>query len=76
MVRGLAEAARALDNDLARTLAIRGGTFLLRELVHEDRAMRVWSAAAGNGRAPGYLDDQAAAHKTLLDAVRLIRSEG
>ena len=26
--------------------------------------------------AAGYLDDQAAAHKTLLDAVRLIRSEG
>ncbi|WP_260327150.1 TetR/AcrR family transcriptional regulator [Streptomyces sp. TLI_185] len=26
--------------------------------------------------AAGYLDDQTAAHKTLLDAVRLIRSEG
>ena len=75
MVRGLAEAARALDNDLARTLAIRGGTFLLRELVHEDRAMRVWSAAAGNGRSPGYLDDQAAAALAALSMYELTFDE-
>ena len=75
MVRGLAEAARALDSDLARTLAIRGGTFLLRELVHEDRAMRVWSASAGNRRAPGYLDDQAAAALAALSMYELTFDE-
>ena len=75
MVRGLAEAARTLDNDLAHTLATRGGTFLLRELVHEDRAVRVWSASAGKRRVPGYLDDQAAAALAALSMYELTFDE-
>lgn len=60
MLRALAEAARTLEHDGARALALRSGTFLLRELVHDGRAIRVWNASPGAPHAPGFLDDQAA----------------
>jgi len=60
MLRALAEAARVLEHDEARALAMRTGTFLLRELVHDGRATRAWSASPGARRVPGFLDDQAA----------------
>ena len=60
MLRALAEAARVLEHDEARALAMRNGSFLLRELVHDGRAARVWNAAGGAPYAPGFLDDQAA----------------
>src|SRR6185437_1696402 len=45
---------------MLRALAMRTGTFLLRELVHDGRATRAWSASPGARRVPGFLDDQAA----------------
>lgn len=60
MLRALAEAARSLEHDEARALAMRTGTFLLRELVHDGRATRVWDGSGGTRYVPGFLDDQAA----------------
>jgi len=71
MVRGLAEAARALDHDLARTLALRAGAFLLDALVHDGRVARVWSASRGPRRAPGFLEDQAALALAALSMYEL-----
>ncbi|HEX6816212.1 MAG TPA: hypothetical protein VF102_11100, partial [Gemmatimonadaceae bacterium] len=60
MLRALAEAARTLEHDDTRALALRAGTFLLRELVHDGRAARVWNGPAGARHVSGFLDDQAA----------------
>ncbi len=60
MVRALAEAARALEHDAARSLALRAGAFVMREMVDDGRVMRVWNPSRDAQRTPGFLDDQAA----------------
>src|SRR5215203_4300615 len=65
MLRGVAEAARALARDDYRTLAIRNGEFLLREMVRGGRIMR--SHTAGVTRIPGFLEDHAAVALGFLD---------
>jgi len=65
MLRGVAEAARAFARDDYRTLAVRNGEFLLREMVRGGRVMR--SHTAGVTRIPGFLEDHAAVALGFLD---------
>jgi uncharacterized protein YyaL (SSP411 family) len=65
MLRALAEAARAFGRDDYRSLAIRNGEFLLREMVRDGRVMR--SHTAGVTRIPGYLEDHAGVALGFLD---------
>ena len=58
MLRGIAIAARALEREDFRTLAIQNGEFLSRELVRDGRVFR--SFASGGARIPGFLEDYAA----------------
>ena len=58
MLRGLAEAARVFGDDELRTLAVRNGEFLFRELVREGRTLR--SYKDGIAKIPGFLEDHAA----------------
>ena len=65
MLRGVAEAARAFGTVELRTLALRNGEFLLRELVREDgRVMR--SHTDGVTKIPGFLEDHAAVALAFL----------
>jgi uncharacterized protein YyaL (SSP411 family) len=65
MLRGVVEAARAFRREDFRTLAVRNGEFLLREMVRDGRVMR--SHMAGVTRIPGYLEDHAAVALAFLD---------
>jgi uncharacterized protein YyaL (SSP411 family) len=58
MLRGVADAARAFDDDRWRALAIRNGEFLFAEMVHDGRVFR--SHKDGRSRIPGFLEDYAA----------------
>ena len=58
MLRGLAEAARALGHAEVRAMAVRSGEFLFRELVRDDRVLR--SYKDGVAKIPGFLEDYAA----------------
>lgn len=58
MLRGVAEAARAFDDDALREIAIRNGEFLFRTLVTDGRVMR--SYKDGAARISGFLEDHAA----------------
>jgi hypothetical protein len=69
MLRGVAECARAFGRADYRTLAIRNGEFLLREMVRDGRVMR--SHTAGVTRIPGYLEDHAAVALGFLDLYAL-----
>jgi uncharacterized protein YyaL (SSP411 family) len=57
-LRGVVEAARALDRDDFRELARRNATFLLEHMLDGGRVMR--SYKNGVARIPGFLEDQAA----------------
>jgi uncharacterized protein len=63
MLRGLAEAARAFGDDEYRTLALRNGEFLFREMVRDGgpgeglRVMR--SYTGGEAKIGGFLEDYA-----------------
>jgi uncharacterized protein len=57
-LRGIVEAARALDSDEFRALATRNADFLLERMVTEGRVWR--SYKNGTARIPGFLEDQAA----------------
>ncbi len=63
MMRAFAEAARALESDRYRQVAVRNAEFLLRELRPEGRLMRTWKD--GRARVPAFLDD----HALLADAL-------
>jgi uncharacterized protein YyaL (SSP411 family) len=65
MLRGVAEAARAFGRDDYRSLALRNGEFLLREMVRDGRVMR--SHKDGVTRIPGFLEDHAAVALAFLD---------
>jgi uncharacterized protein YyaL (SSP411 family) len=57
MVRGIAEAARAFQNDSYRTMAVASATFLFDALCRDGRVYR--SYKNGQARIAGYLDDYA-----------------
>jgi uncharacterized protein len=57
-LRGIVEAARALDRDDFRALAARNAEFLAEHMVIDGRVMR--SYKDGVARIPGFLEDQAA----------------
>ena len=69
MLRAVAECARAFDRTDYRTLAIRNGEFLLREMVKDGRVMR--SHTAGVTRIAGYLEDHAGVALAFLDLYAL-----
>src|SRR5215204_2570949 len=73
MLRGVAEAARAFGRDDYRTLAVRNGEFLLREMVRDGRVMRAHTA--GVTRIPGFLEDHAAVALGFLDLYGLTFDE-
>jgi len=58
MLRGLATAARAFQNDDMTRLAVRNGEFLYREMVNGGRVMRTHTM--GQTRINGFLEDHAA----------------
>ena len=58
MVRGVAEAARAFENDAFAGVAMESGSFLFRALCREGRVFR--SYKDGRARIAGYLEDYAA----------------
>jgi len=58
MLRGLATAARAFENEDFRTLAVRNGEFLHREMIRDGRVMRTHTSGAT--RIHGFLEDYAA----------------
>jgi uncharacterized protein YyaL (SSP411 family) len=58
MVRGIAEAARAFENDAYRDVAIESALFLFRTVCHDGRVLR--SYKDGQARIAGYLEDYAA----------------
>ncbi len=57
MVRALAEAARAFDNDEYRRVAIEAGSFLFEKMVVDGRVLR--SYKDGRARIAAYLEDYA-----------------
>ncbi|HJU66209.1 MAG TPA: thioredoxin domain-containing protein, partial [Gemmatimonadaceae bacterium] len=58
MLRAIAEAARVMERDEYRQLAIANGEFLFREMVHDGRVLR--SHKDGATRINGFLEDYAA----------------
>ncbi|MEO5579530.1 MAG: thioredoxin domain-containing protein, partial [Gemmatimonadaceae bacterium] len=58
MLRGLATAARAFQNEEFTRLAIRNGDFLVREMIRGGRVMR--THRNGQSRIGGFLEDHAA----------------
>ena len=58
MLRAVAECARVFMHDAWRALAIANGEFLFREMVRDDRVMRVHTG--GVTKLNGYLEDHAA----------------
>ena len=58
MLRAVAEAARAFGDEDYRTLAVRNGEFLAREMVRDGRVLRM--PPRGERRSPGFLEDHAA----------------
>ena len=58
MLRGLAVAARAFENEEMRRLALRNAEFLHREMANDGRVMR--SHTGGQTRINGFLEDHAA----------------
>ncbi|HKV51144.1 MAG TPA: hypothetical protein VJO52_08095, partial [Gemmatimonadaceae bacterium] len=74
-IRALAEASRALELDIARSLAVRAATFVVREMVDDGRVMRVWNPSRDDQRTPGFLDDQAAVALAALAMYELTFDE-
>jgi uncharacterized protein YyaL (SSP411 family) len=58
MVRGIAEAARALGRDDYRDAALASGDFLFRAMARDGRVFRSWKN--GTARLAGYLEDYCA----------------
>jgi uncharacterized protein len=71
MLRGLAEAARAFGDDELRTMAVRNGEFLFRELVRADGAHVLRSYKNGEAKIPGFLEDYAAVALGALSLYQL-----
>ena len=73
MLRGVAAAARAFDNEDLRRLALRSAGFLAREMVREGRVMR--SHKDGQTRIQGFLEDHAAVALGFLAVYELTFEE-
>ncbi|MGK2935426.1 MAG: thioredoxin domain-containing protein [Gemmatimonadaceae bacterium] len=58
MLRAVAEAARAFDNERFRAMALKNAELLHREMVHDGRVLR--SRKDGVSRISGFLEDHAA----------------
>ena len=58
MLRGIATAARVLEDEGFRKLAVKNGEFLHREMIHNGRVMRSWTS--GQAKISGFLEDYAA----------------
>ncbi|MGQ0712501.1 MAG: thioredoxin domain-containing protein [Gemmatimonadaceae bacterium] len=58
MLRAIADAARAFARDDWRSIAVRSGEFLTREMIRDGRVLRSWKD--GQGRIHGFLEDHAA----------------
>ena len=56
MVRGIAEAARAFNDDDFAHMATRSGEFLFQSLVRDGRVMRTYKE--GVAKIPGFLHDE------------------
>jgi uncharacterized protein YyaL (SSP411 family) len=69
MVRGIAEAARALGNERFRDVAIESATFLFDHLIHDGRVFR--SYKDGRARIAGYLEDHASLGLAALSIYEL-----
>ncbi|MEO6877069.1 MAG: thioredoxin domain-containing protein, partial [Gemmatimonadaceae bacterium] len=79
MVRGIAEAARAFDNDAYRKVAVESAEFLFTKLQRDGRVLR--SYKNGTARIAGYLEDHAslglasiAVYELTFDATWLARA--
>jgi hypothetical protein len=68
MLRGMAEAARAFDDEALRRLALRNGEFLFRALVRDADSRVLRSYKDGIAKIPGFLEDYAS---VALGAVAL-----
>jgi uncharacterized protein YyaL (SSP411 family) len=64
MLASFAEAARVLEEERYRRLAVRNAEFILRELRREGRLLRIY--AAGEAKVSGYLEDYACLSFGLL----------
>ena len=64
MMRSFAEAARLLDRDDYRRVAVANATFVLGQLRRGDRLLRTWRA--GGAKLSGYLEDYALYAQALL----------
>ena len=73
MLRGVATAARILDREDFRSLAIRNAEFLSREMVRQGRVMR--SHKEGVTRISGFLEDHAAVALGFLAVYELTFDE-
>ncbi len=73
MLRGVATAARILNRDDFRSLAVRNAEFLSREMVKEGRVMR--SHKEGVTRITGFLEDHAAVALGFLAVYELTFDE-
>jgi uncharacterized protein YyaL (SSP411 family) len=69
MVRGIAEAARALGNDEYRKVAIEAGSFLFEKMVRDGRVLR--SYKNGHARIAGVLEDYASLALAALSLYEL-----
>ena len=63
MLHAFAEAARVLESEEYREIAVRSAEFLLRELRPEGRLLRTWKE--GRAKIPAFLED----HALLADAL-------
>jgi uncharacterized protein len=69
MLRGLVEAARALDDASMRDLALRNAEFLARAFVRDNRVLRSYKDGVSKGA--GFLEDHAAVALGWLDVYAL-----
>ena len=69
MVRAIADAARALAREDWRSVAVRAGEFLAREMVRDSRVYRSWKD--GQARISGFLEDQASVALAFLSLYEL-----
>jgi uncharacterized protein YyaL (SSP411 family) len=74
MVRAAAEGARAFAREDWRTVAIRGGEFLAREMLRESRVLRSWKD--GRAQIPGFLEDHASVGLAFLSLYELTLDAG
>ncbi|MEX1186392.1 MAG: thioredoxin domain-containing protein [Gemmatimonadaceae bacterium] len=73
MLRAVAEAARAFDNERFRAMALKNAALLHREMVRDGRVLR--SRKDGVSRIPGFLEDHAAVALGFISVYELTFDE-